>query len=42
MVDLPGRTAETGRTLTAEREVQRLICDRTPDYLMMVYAMWTR
>lgn len=34
----------TGRTLSAEqeREVQRLIRDRTPDQLKMVYALWTR
>jgi len=40
----PGRPAGTGRTLTAdqEREVQRLIRDRTPDQLKMVYALWTR
>lgn len=40
----PGRPEGTGRTLTAEqeREVQRLIRDRTPDQLKMVYALWTR
>lgn len=34
----------SGRTLSAaqEREVQRLIRDRTPDQLKMVYALWTR
>jgi transposase len=43
-VDRPGRPAGTGRTLSAEqeREVQRLIRDRTPDQLKMVYALWTR
>jgi transposase len=40
----PGRPSGVGRTLSAEqeREVQRLICDRTPDQLKMVYALWTR
>jgi transposase len=40
----PGRPSGSGRTLTAEqeREVQRLIRDRTPDQLKMVYALWTR
>jgi transposase len=40
----PGRPEGTGRTLTAgqEREVQRLIRERTPDQLKMVYALWTR
>src|SRR5512145_1766510 len=44
MVDRPSRPVGTGRTLTAEqeREVQRLIRDRTPDQLKMVYALWTR
>ena len=34
----------SGRTLTVEqeREIQRLIRDRTPDQLKMVYALWTR
>ena len=43
-VSRPGRPEGTGRTLTAEqeREVQRLIRDRTPDQLKMVYALWTR
>ena len=43
-VSRPGRPQGTGRTLTAEqeREVQRLIRDRTPDQLKMVYALWTR
>jgi transposase len=40
----PGRPSGTGRTLTAEQEleVQRLIRDRTPEQLKMVYALWTR
>jgi transposase len=40
----PGRPSGTGRTLSAEqeREVQRLIRDRTPDQLKMIYALWTR
>ena len=40
----PGRPSGTGRTLSAEqeREVQRLIRDRTPDQLKMVYALWSR
>jgi transposase len=40
----PGRPRGTGRTLSAEqeREVQRLIRDRTPDQLKMVYALWSR
>src|SRR5436190_1728556 len=40
----PGRPSGTGRTLTAEqeREVQRLIRDRTPEQLKMVYALWSR
>lgn len=39
-----GRPEGTGRTLTVEqeREVQRLIRERTPDQLKMVYALWTR
>ena len=43
-VNRPGRPTGTGRTLTAaqEREVQRLIRDRTPDQLKMAYALWTR
>ena len=43
-IQRPGRPSGTGRTLTAEqeREVQRLIRDRTPDQLKMVYALWTR
>lgn len=43
-VDRGGRPVGSGRTLTAEqeREVQRLIRDRTPDQLKMVYALWTR
>lgn len=43
-VERPGRPKGTGRTLTPEqeREVQRLIRDRTPDQLTMVYALWTR
>ena len=34
----------SGRTplVEQEREVQRLIRDRTPDQLKMVYALWTR
>jgi len=40
----PGRPSGTGRTLSAdqEREVQRLIRDRTPEQLKMVYALWSR
>lgn len=40
----PGRPSGVGRTLSTEqeREVQRLIRDRTPDQLKMVYALWTR
>ncbi|MCS6762969.1 MAG: IS630 family transposase [Candidatus Protistobacter heckmanni] len=43
-VERPGRPQGTGRTLTAEqeREVQRLIRDRTPDQLKMIYALWSR
>ncbi len=43
-VERPSRPEGTGRTLTAdqEREIQRLIRDRTPDQLKMVYALWTR
>jgi transposase len=43
-VERPGRPEGTGRTLTAEqeREVQRLIRDRTPDQLKMIYALWSR
>ncbi|MGQ0530402.1 MAG: IS630 family transposase [Panacagrimonas sp.] len=39
-----GRKPGTCRLLTVdqEREVQRLIQDRTPDPLKMVYALWTR
>ena len=37
----PGRPEGTGRTLSGEqeREIQRLIRDRTPDQLKMVYAL---
>ena len=43
-VDRGGRPVGSGRTLSVEqeREVQRLIRDRTPDELKMVYALWTR
>ena len=43
-ISRPGRPSGTGRTLSAEqeREVQRLIRERTPDQLKMVYALWTR
>ena len=44
-VDRGGRPVGSGgRTLGAEqeREVQRLIRDRTPDQLKMIYALWTR
>ena len=43
-VDRGGRPVGSGRTLSVEqeREVQRLIRDRTPDQLKMVYALWTR
>lgn len=44
VVDRGGRPVGSGRTLTdaQELEVQRLIRDRTPDQLKMVYALWTR
>lgn len=43
-VERPGRPAGTGRTLGAEqeREIRRLIRDRTPDQLKLVHALWTR
>jgi transposase len=43
-VKRPGRPEGTGRTLTTEQEeeIQKLIRDRTPDQLKMVYALWTR
>ncbi len=43
-VDRGGRPVGSGRTLNVEqeREVRRLIRDRTPDQLKMVYALWTR
>lgn len=43
-VERPGRPSGVGRTLSTEqeREVQRLIRDRTPDQLKMIYALWTR
>jgi transposase len=39
-----GRPKGSGRQLSAEqeRQVQRLIQDRTPDQLEMSYALWTR
>lgn len=39
-----GRRFGEGRLLNAEqeREVRKLICDRTPDQLKMAYALWTR
>ena len=39
-----GRQVGDKQRLSAEqeREVQRLICDRTPDQLKLVYALWTR
>src|ERR1019366_3449596 len=39
-----GRPKGSGRQLSAEqeRQVQRLIQDRTPDQLKMSYALWTR
>ena len=39
-----GRKVGEGRRLTAEqeREVRKLICDKTPDQLKMAYALWTR
>lgn len=39
-----GRPVGSGRALSAEqeREVQRLIRDRTPDQLKLVHALWTR
>ncbi len=39
-----GRKAGEKRMLSAEqeREVRRLICDKTPDQLKMPYALWTR
>jgi transposase len=43
-IERPGRPSGVGRTLSTEQEweVQRLIRDRTPDQLKMVYALWTR
>ena len=43
-IERPGRPSGVGRMLSTEqeREVQRLIRDRTPDQLKMVYALWTR
>jgi transposase len=43
--DAPGgRRVGEGRRLTAaqEAQIQRLICDKTPDQLKMPYALWTR
>ena len=39
-----GRPTGSGRRLSAEqeREVQKLICDRTPDQMKMPYALWSR
>jgi len=39
-----GRKIGSGRALTSdqEKEIQRLIADKTPDQLKMVYALWTR
>ncbi len=39
-----GRRTGEGRLLSAEqeKEVRRLICDKTPDQLKMPYALWTR
>lgn len=39
-----GRKAGEGRRLSVEqeREIQRLLCDKTPDQLKMPYALWTR
>lgn len=44
VVHRPGRPAGTGRRLSAEqeREVRRLIRNRTPDPLKVVNAPWTR
>ncbi len=43
-VERDGRPTGSGRTLSAEheREVQRLIRDRTPEQLKMVGALWIR
>ena len=39
-----GRTTGDGRRLSAEQEqeIQRLICDKTPDQMKMAYALWSR
>jgi len=39
-----GRPTGSGRRLSAEqeREVQKLICDKTPDQMKMPYALWSR
>ena len=39
-----GRRTGDGRRLTAEqeKEIQRVICDRTPDQLKMPFALWSR
>lgn len=39
-----GRKTGDGRLLTAEQEalIRKLIADKTPDQLKMVYALWTR
>ena len=39
-----GRPTGVGRRLSAEQEseVQKLICDKTPDQMKMPYALWSR
>lgn len=39
-----GRKTGDGRLLTAEQEtlIRKLIADKTPDQLKMIYALWTR
>ena len=39
-----GRTPGDDRRLSAEqeREIQKLICDKTPDQMKMPYALWSR
>ena len=39
-----GRTTGDGRRLSTEQEneVQKLICDKTPDQMKMPYALWSR
>jgi transposase len=41
---IDGRRTGEGRLLSSEqeREIRKLICDKTPDQLKMPYALWTR